>query len=70
MADDELLARVRGMDLISQLRLLEELAVLVRQRIEAKPKRSILELQGLGKEIWEGIDPQEYVERERAAWNG
>ena len=31
---------------------------------------SILELQGLGKEIWAGIDGQEYVDQERAAWNG
>lgn len=33
-------------------------------------RTSILQLQGLGKEIWEGIDAQEYVDRERAAWNG
>jgi hypothetical protein len=31
---------------------------------------SILELQGLGKDIWQGIDAQEYVDRERASWNG
>ncbi len=33
-------------------------------------KRSILELQGLGKEIWNGMDAQEYVRRERASWVG
>ena len=33
-------------------------------------KRSILELKGLGKEIWEGTDAQEYVEGERRSWNG
>ena len=27
-----------------------------------QPKRSIMELRGLGKEIWEGIDPQKYVD--------
>ena len=31
---------------------------------------SIMELQGLGKEIWEGVDPKEYVDRERSSWNG
>lgn len=31
---------------------------------------SILELQGLGKAIWQGVDAQEYVDRERAARNG
>ena len=53
-----------------QLRLLEELAAIVRQRITPKTKRSIMELEGLGKEIWQGIDAQEYVNRERDSWNG
>lgn len=35
-----------------------------------KKKRSILELRGLGKEIWEGIDPDEYVAKERDSWDG
>ena len=35
-----------------------------------KPKRSILELRGLGKEVWRGIDAQEYVNQERDSWNG
>lgn len=36
-----------------------------------KPARHcILELQGLGKEVWAGIDAQAYVDRERSAWAG
>ena len=31
---------------------------------------SILTLQGLGKEIWQRMDAQDYVNRERASWNG
>jgi len=53
-----------------QLRLLEELAVMVRRRMLVKPKRSIMELEGLGKETWHGLDAQEYVNQERASWNG
>ncbi|ARV59565.1 hypothetical protein BZZ01_13820 [Nostocales cyanobacterium HT-58-2] len=53
-----------------QLRLLEELAAMVRHRIIIKPKRSIMELEGLGKETWQGLDAQEYVNQERASWNG
>ena len=33
-------------------------------------RRSILELCGLGSEIWRGIDAQEYVHGERSSWNG
>jgi len=66
----EVLGRVQQLAPGEQLRLLEELAALVRRRIAARTRRSILELQGLGKEIWRGIDAQEYVDQERASWNG
>jgi len=33
------------------------------------PKRSILELHGLGKEIWEGVDAQAYVNELRQEWD-
>ena len=66
----EVLSRVQSLTPADQLRLLEELAALVRRQVTTRPRRSILELQGLGKEIWRGIDAQEYVDRERASWNG
>jgi len=53
-----------------QVRLIEELRARNAGEPGAGPKHSILELRGLGKEIWEGIDAQEYVNRERASWNG
>jgi hypothetical protein len=31
-------------------------------------QRSILELGGLGKEIWQGVDPNEYVKKLRDEW--
>jgi hypothetical protein len=36
---------------------------------EKKLQRSLLELEGLGAEIWEGIDAQEYVNQLRAEWD-
>lgn len=30
---------------------------------------SILDLEGLGKELWAGIDTDEYLEQERASWD-
>jgi len=52
-----------------QLRLLEELAGIVRHRIAKTPKRSIMDLEGLGKALWQGIDAKEYVNQERASWS-
>jgi hypothetical protein len=51
-----------------QLRLIRELEA--RAAGHAPARRSILELRGLGKEIWQGIDAQQYVNSERDSWNG
>lgn len=32
-------------------------------------ERSILELEGLGKEIWEGVDPRKYIDELRDEWD-
>lgn len=33
------------------------------------PRRNLMELRGLGKEIWEGVDAQEYVNQLREEWD-
>ncbi len=33
-------------------------------------RRSLLELEGLGKEVWKGIDPDKYIAAERDSWDG
>ena len=53
-----------------QRRLLRELMTRVAANAPAEPKRNIMEFCGLGAEIWEGIDAQEYINRERASWDG
>ena len=41
-----------------------------REEIESVPKkRSILEFEGLGAEIWQGIDAQEYLNELRDEWD-
>jgi hypothetical protein len=54
-----------------QKRLLAELAARTAGDIDpAVAMHSIMEFRGLGKDIWEGVDAQEYVRQERASWNG
>jgi hypothetical protein len=62
--------QVESLTINDQLRLLEDLVKLIRQQTTTQPKHSILELRGLGKEIWQGMDAQTYVNQERDAWNG
>lgn len=65
----DLLDRVERLESQEQLRLLGDIAAMLRRRTGSRPA-SILALRGLGKEVWDGVDAQEYVERERASWNG
>ncbi len=59
---------------IKQLSAPEQLRLiaLISQQLALDPKpskqRSLLELAGLGAELWEGIDAQEYVATLRAEW--
>jgi plasmid stability protein len=46
----------------------QEVTVLLGEALAEPKKLSILDLQGLGKEIWKGIDAAEYVARERDSW--
>jgi hypothetical protein len=61
---------VQALGPADQLRLIAELAASLRGEVEREPRRSLLELQGLGKSIWQAIDVEEYLRRERASWNG
>lgn len=66
----EIRRQIESLTLDEQMRLMEELATIVSHHTPAKSKRSIMELEGLGKNIWQGIDAQEYVNRERQSWHG
>lgn len=46
----------------------QEVTVLLTQALGAPPSRSILELRGLGKELWRDVDGGSHVANERAAW--
>ena len=62
--------QVEALTPTEQLLLLAELAIMLRCHMLVKPKRSVMELEGLGKEIWQGLDAQDYVNQERDSWNG
>jgi len=51
-----------------QLRLIQELTEPT--SCEGGQAASVMELCGLGQEIWQQRDAQEYVDSERASWNG
>ncbi len=67
---EHILRDVESLSRAEQLRLISELTENL--RLEATPAvhTSILDLQGLGKDVWQGVDAQDYVHSERSSWNG
>ena len=67
-AYDEVVSKVRQLTADEQQLLVNEVKNLL--VANGQGRRSILELQGLGKEVWSGVNAQDYVRQERASWNG
>lgn len=46
----------------------QEVVYVLSQYLQAPPHRSIMELRGLGKEVWRRIHVERYLRGEREAW--
>jgi hypothetical protein len=67
---DQAKQSVQALGPADQLRLIAELVARLSGELDRRPRRSLLELQGLGKGVWQGVDVDEYLRRERSSWNG
>lgn len=47
----------------------QEAIRILAEALEKPEPLSILELRGLGKDLWRGIDAAEFVDRERKSWD-
>lgn len=68
---DDYLKGINALTIKQQLDLINALAEKVKLKIGKKRirKYSIMDLEGLGAEIWKGIDAQQFVSKERASWD-
>ena len=46
----------------------EKLVAALDRRLEPETTHHITEMRGLGKDLWQGVDPQEYLNTERQTW--
>ncbi|MBC8163902.1 MAG: hypothetical protein H7Z42_22055 [Roseiflexaceae bacterium] len=71
MTVQEVLEQAKALDLGERKELIKLLVDTFDALPISKPlvRRSILELAGLGAEVWDGIDPQEYVDQLRSEWD-
>ena len=67
---NQVISEIKTLNLSDQLRLLEEMAMLIRKKTSKTRPRSILELKGKGKDIWKEVDVKTYIDEERSSWNG
>ncbi|MEE8398732.1 MAG: hypothetical protein V3S89_06985 [Desulfobacterales bacterium] len=67
---NQIISEIRTLDLSDQLRLLEEMATLIRKETGKTRHRSILELKGKGKDTWKGLNVKAYIDEERSSWDG
>lgn len=68
---EKLYADIQSLPTREQLRLMALVASGLSHRTldaTSQPRRSLLELHGLGKEIWAGVDAQQYVDQLRSEW--
>jgi plasmid stability protein len=47
----------------------QEVTFLLSAALDTPPPLSIMDLQGLGKELWHGVDAAAHVAAERASWD-
>jgi hypothetical protein len=53
-----------------QLNLIEIISARLKTNLRRKKvKHSVMELEGLGAQIWKGVDAQQYVSKERKSWD-
>jgi hypothetical protein len=67
---DQAKRSAQALDPADQLRLIAELIGRLSGELDRRPQRSLLEFQGLGKGVWQGVDVDEYLRRERSSWDG
>ena len=67
---EDIVREVRTLPIAERKRLIGLIVdTLTDQSSPLPPTRSILEFEGVGAEIWQGIDTQEYVNKLRDEWD-
>ena len=66
----EVLQQAQKLTTDEQLQLLADLAAIIRQQTILEPLHDVLEFEGVGEEVWKGIDAQKYIDEERDSWSG
>lgn len=64
----DVLATSEKLSISDQLRLITELSSRVRQTLVESEPMDLLTLAGVGKEVWDKVDTDTYLNQERESW--
>ena len=64
----DVLANSEKLSVSDQLRLITELSLRVRQALVESEPTDLLTLAGVGKEVWDKVDTDVYLNQERDSW--
>jgi hypothetical protein len=64
----DVLATSEKLPISDQLRLITELSLRVRQSLVESEPTDLLTLAGVGKEVWDKVDTDVYLNQERDSW--
>jgi len=66
---DNLYRKLRAQAKRQHRSITQEVTHLLSNALEAPKPLSILDLKGLGKALWKGVDASKHIERERRSWD-
>jgi hypothetical protein len=67
---ERIINEIKILDYYAKLDILEKLVRLLKEPVKkSKKKYSLLQLEGLGKEIWQDVNVDEYIDQERDSWD-
>jgi plasmid stability protein len=66
---DGLYRRLRKRAARERRSIAQELICILERALDEPQPLSVLELKGLGKELWRGIEPGAHVDEERGSWD-
>ena len=70
MPVQEILEEIRALSMDERKQLMKLMVDMLSETPQPpRRKHSLRELRGLGKEIWEGIDAQDYIDQQRTEWD-
>jgi hypothetical protein len=62
--------QIKALPRAARLRLLARIADdLVEAETDDEQQLSLLDLEGLGADVWQGVDPKTYIDAERDSWD-